>query len=284
MYKVLEKKILSEGLYEMKISAPDFAKKAEPGHFLIIMAKENGERIPLTVADSDPEKGTVTIVFAAIGVSTEEIGELEVGDDVFDFTGPLGTPSEIENYGTVVMIGGGVGIAPVYPIAKALKKAGNRVISIIGARNRDLLMWEAEMLEASDELHIATDDGSKGRKGFVTDILKELMEKEKIDRVWAIGPVPMMRAVSNLTRDKIKTIVSMNPIMVDGTGMCGACRVSVGDEVKFACVDGPEFDGHLVDFDLAVSRLAYYKDEEKTALEIKHHGGNTGGGCGCQSK
>ncbi len=284
MYKVLEKKILAEGLYEMKISAPDFAKKAKAGHFLIIRVSEKGERIPLTVADFDPDAGTVTIVFAAIGVSTERIAELEVGDEVLDFTGPLGEPSEIDNFGTVVMVGGGVGIAPIYPIAKALKKAGNKVISIIGARNKDLLMWENEMGKVSDQLHMATDDGSKGRKGFVTDILKELMEKEKIDRVWAIGPVPMMRAVSNLTRDKIKTMVSMNPIMVDGTGMCGACRVSVGEEVKFACVDGPEFDGHLVDFDLAVRRLAYYKDEEKSALEIKHHGDNHGGGCNCQNK
>lgn len=284
MYKVLEKKILSEGLYEMKISAPDFAKKAKAGHFLIIRVSEKGERIPLTVANFDPEKGTVTIVFATIGVSTERISELEVGDEVLDFTGPLGTPSEIGNFGTVVMVGGGVGIAPIYPIAKALKDAGNKVISIIGARNEGLLMWEDEMREVSDELYMATDDGSKGRKGYVTDILKDLMEKEKIDRVWAIGPVPMMKAVSNLTRGKIKTTVSMNPIMVDGTGMCGACRVSVGDEVKFACVDGPEFDGHLVDFDLAVRRLAYYKDEEKSALEIKHHGDLHGGGCNCQKK
>ena len=284
MYKVLEKKVLAEGLYEMKISAPDFARKAKAGHFLIIKVAEKGERIPLTVADFDPEEGTVTIVFAAIGVSTEKIAELEVGDEVMDFTGPLGEPSEVENFGTVVMVGGGVGIAPVYPIAKALKNAGNRIISIIGARNEELLMWEDRMGEVSDELHIATDDGSKGRKGFVTDILKELMEKEDIARVWAIGPVPMMKAVSNLTRDKIKTIVSMNPIMVDGTGMCGACRVSVGNETKFACVDGPEFDGHLVDFDLAVRRLAYYKDEEKTALEIKHHGHSHGGGCSCQNK
>lgn len=284
MYKVLEKKELAKGLYEMKMSAPEFAKKAKAGHFLIIKVSEKGERIPLTVADFNAEEGTVTIVFAAIGVSTEKIAELNIGDEVMDFTGPLGEKSEIENFGTVVMVGGGVGIAPVYPIARALKEAGNRVISVIGARNSELLMWEDKMAEISDELYIATDDGSKGRKGFVTDILAELMEKEKIDRVWAIGPVPMMKAVSNLTRDKIKTIVSMNPIMVDGTGMCGACRVSVGGETKFACIEGPEFDGHLVDFDLAMRRLAYYKDEEKTALEISHHGHQHGGGCKCQNK
>ena len=282
MYKVVEKKVLAENLYEMVISAPDFARKARAGHFLIIKVTEKGERIPLTVADFDSQAGTVTIVFSAIGVSTQKIAELEVGDEVMDFTGPLGEESEIENFGTVVMVGGGVGIAPVYPIAKALKAAGNRVIGIIGARNAELLMWEDRMNEVCEQLYVATDDGSRGRKGFVTDVLAELMEKEEINRVWAIGPVPMMKAVSNLTRDKIKTIVSMNPIMVDGTGMCGACRVSVGGETKFACVDGPEFDGHLVDFDLAVRRLAYYKDEEKTALEIRHHG--HGGGCGCQSK
>ena len=284
MYKVLEKKVLADNLYEMTISAPDFARKAKAGHFLIIKVTEKGERIPLTVADFDREKGTVTIVFTAIGVSTANIARLEPGDQVMDFTGPLGEESEIENFGTIVMVGGGVGIAPVYPIAKALKEAGNRVISILGARTADLVMWQDRMAGVSDELHIATDDGSLGKKGFVTDVLAELMDKETIDRVWAIGPVPMMKAVSNLTRDKIKTTVSMNPIMVDGTGMCGACRISVGGETKFACVDGPEFDGHLVDFDLAVRRLAYYKNEEQTALEIMHHGKHEGGGCGCQSK
>ncbi len=283
MYKVLEKKVLCEGLYEMKIEAPDFAKKAQPGHFLIIKVSEEGERIPLTVADFDAEEGSVTIVFAPIGVSTEKIAQLEVGDYVDDFTGPLGEASVIENYGTVVMIGGGVGIAPIYPVARALKAAGNKVISIIGARNEKLLMWEDKMDEISDEFYIATDDGSKGQKGFVTDILGQVMEKEEINRVWAIGPVPMMRAVSNLTRDKVKTIVSMNPVMVDGTGMCGACRVSVGNETKFACVDGPEFDGHLIDFDLAARRLAYYKNEEKAALEHRHqHHHDHGGGCKCQ--
>lgn len=282
MYKVLEKKVICEGLIEIKIEAPDFAKKAQPGHFLIIKVSDEGERIPLTVADYDAEEGWVTIVFATIGVSTEKIAELEVGDYVQDFTGPLGEPSVIENYGTVVMVGGGVGIAPIYPVARSLKAAGNKVISIIGARNEGLLMWEDKMDQVSHEFYIATDDGSKGQKGFVTDILAQLMEKEDIARVWAIGPVPMMKAVSNLTRDKIKTIVSMNPIMVDGTGMCGACRVSVGNETKFACVDGPEFDGHLIDFDLAARRLAYYKDEEKAALDLRHDHHGHGGGCNCQ--
>lgn len=196
-----------------------------------------------------------------------------------DLVGPLGEPTEVENYGTVVCIGGGVGIAPIYPIARALKKAGNKVISIIGARNKDLLFWEEKMQAVSDELLIATDDGSLGQKGFVTDILKKLMEENKIDKVWAIGPMIMMKAVSQVTKPaQIKTIVSLNPIMVDGTGMCGACRVQIGNETKFACVDGPEFDGHLVDFDLAMRRLAYYKDEEKRALA---QGECQGGGCGC---
>jgi len=208
------------------------------------------------------------------------MGQLKKGDSILDLVGPLGVATEIENYGTIVCVGGGVGIAPIYPIAKALKKAGNKVISIIGARSKELLFWEEKMAEVSDELLIATDDGSAGRKGFVTDVLKEVMAANKLERVWAIGPMIMMRAVAEVTRpEKIKTIVSLNPIMVDGTGMCGACRVSVGKETKFACVDGPEFDAHQVDFDLAMRRAAYYKEEEKRALEQDTC--QNGGGCKC---
>ena len=203
---------------------------------------------------------------------------LRQGDSILDLVGPLGEPTELGNYGTIVCIGGGVGIAPIYPIARALKEAGNKVISIIGARCENLLFWQDKMAAVSDEIYVTTDDGSVGEKGFVTDVLKRIMTEEEIQHVWAIGPMVMMRAVAEVTRPvSIKTTVSLNPIMVDGTGMCGACRVLVGTETKFACVDGPEFDGHLVDFELAIRRLAYYKDEEKRALAQE----NCGGGCGC---
>ena len=279
MYRVLRKEPLGSSLYLFEVEAPRIAKKAESGQFIIIRQCENSERIPLTIADYSREKGIITIIFQAVGHSTRKLAECEAGDTLTDVVGPLGVPSEIENYGTVVCIGGGVGIAPVYPIARDLKKAGNKVISIIGARSSELLFWREKMAEASDILHITTDDGSEGRKGFVSDVLKEILEQEKVERVWAIGPMIMMKVTANTTRPfGVKTIVSLNPIMVDGTGMCGACRVAVGNETKFACVDGPEFDAHAVDFDLAMKRAAFFKEKEQEAIAF----GQSGGGCGCK--
>lgn len=271
MYEILEKRDLSADVKLFSVLAPKIAKKAQPGQFVMVRAHERGERIPLTIADFDREKGTVTIIFQELGKSTRELGALGKGDGVENFSGPLGCASEIEKYGTVVCIGGGVGIAPLYPIARALKNAGNEVISIIGARNRGALILENEMLLASSRLHVTTDDGSAGRKGFVSDVLKELIASgKKIDAVWAIGPVIMMKVVAEVTRPyRIKTTVSLNPIMVDGTGMCGGCRVTVGGQNKFACVDGPEFDGHAVDFDNLMIRNKRFTKQEKLAAE-KH--------------
>lgn len=270
MYEILEKKVLSETVKLMKIKAPLVAKKALAGQFIIFRIDEKGERIPLTIADYDGKKGTVTVIFMEVGKTTRQLGTLNVGDYILNFVGPLGNPSEIEKYGTVVCIGGGVGIAPLYPIVKELKKVGNYVISILGARNEKLLMLEKEVEEFSDELHIATDDGSKGHKGFVSDVLQKLIDdKKKIDVVWAIGPVIMMKVVANLTKNyNIKTLVSLNPIMVDGTGMCGGCRVTVGGETKFACVDGPEFDGHLVDFGNLMLRNRRFICQEEESCKL----------------
>ncbi|NLC38750.1 MAG: sulfide/dihydroorotate dehydrogenase-like FAD/NAD-binding protein [Clostridia bacterium] len=278
MYEICRKKILAPGIKLMDIKAPDIARKVQAGQFIILRINEHGERIPLTVADYDRENGLITIIFQEVGYSTQELGKMKEGQFLLDFVGPLGQATEIRNYGTVVCVGGGVGIAPIYPIARALKKAGNKLISIIGARSKDLLILEEEMKAVSDELLIATDDGSYGHHGFVTDLLKQVMERGDIQRIWGIGPLMMMRAVAETTRaSKIPTLVSMNPIMVDGTGMCGACRLRVGDETKFACVDGPEFDGHLIDWELAIRRSTMYQEEEKIALEK----GKRGGGCGC---
>jgi ferredoxin--NADP+ reductase len=267
MYEIVEKKVLSETVKLMKIKAPLVAKKAQAGQFVILRIDEKGERIPLTIADFDRKKGTITIIFMEVGKTTKQLGTLKVGDSLENFAGPLGMPSEIERYGTVVCIGGGVGIAPLYPIVKALKETGNHVVSILGARNEKLLLLEDEIESFSDEFYIATDDGSKGHKGFVSDVLqKQIDEKGKIDMVMAIGPVIMMKVVADLTKKyDIKTLVSLNPIMVDGTGMCGGCRVSVGGETKFACVDGPEFDGHKVDFEnLMLRNRRFIKEEEKS--------------------
>ena len=265
MYQILEKKTLSETVKLMEIKAPLVAKKAQAGQFIILRIDENGERIPLTIADYDRKEGTITIIFMEVGKTTVQLGKLKKGDKILNFAGPLGQPSEIENFGTVVCVGGGVGIAPLYPIVRALKQAGNHVISILGARNEKLLLLEDEIKEFSDEFFIATDDGSKGHKGFVSDVLqKQIDEREKINLVVAVGPVIMMKVVADLTKKyDIKTTVSLNPIMVDGTGMCGGCRVSVGGETKFACVDGPEFDGHLVDFkNLMIRNKRFVKEEE----------------------
>ena len=271
MYEILEKEILSENVKLMKIKAPHVANKAQAGQFIILRIDEKGERIPLTIADFDRKKGTITIIFMEVGKTTKQLGALNVGDFLLNFVGPLGQATEIKKYGTVVCIGGGVGIAPLYPIVKELKKAGNYVISILGARNEKLLMLEKEIKEFSNELHITTDDGSKGQKGFVSNVLQKLIDdKKEISVVWAIGPVIMMKVVSDLTKKyNIKTIVSLNPIMVDGTGMCGGCRVLVGGETKFACVDGPEFDGHKVDFDNLLIRNRRFVNQEGVSLK-KH--------------
>ena len=270
MYEILEKKALSETVKLMKIEAPLVAKKAVAGQFIILRIDEKGERIPLTIADYDRKEGTITVIFMEVGKTTIQLGTMNVGDKLLNFAGPLGKASEIEKYGTVVCIGGGVGIAPLYPIVRELKQAGNHVISILGARNEKLLMLEKEVEEFSDEFYICTDDGSKGTKGFVSDVLQKLIDDgKKINIVWAIGPVIMMKVVANLTKKyDLKTIVSLNPIMVDGTGMCGGCRVSVGGETKFACVDGPEFDGHLVDFDNLMLRNQRFVCQEEDACKL----------------
>jgi len=270
MYEILEKQILSDTVKIIKINAPLVAKHAQAGQFIILRIDEKGERIPLTIADYDKGKGTITIIFMEVGKTTKQLGTLEVGDTLLNFAGPLGVASEIEKYGTVACIGGGVGIAPLYPVVRELKQAGNHVISILGARNERLLMLEKEIEEFSDELHICTDDGSKGTKGFVSNILQKIIDEgTSIDIVWAIGPVIMMKVVAELTRKyKIKTMVSLNPIMVDGTGMCGGCRVTVGGDIKFACVDGPEFDGHQVDFDNLMLRNKRFLKEEEHACKL----------------
>jgi ferredoxin/flavodoxin---NADP+ reductase len=266
MFKIVKREEMAGGTVVLnEIEAPLIANKAKPGQFVILKANEEGERIPLTMAETDPNKGTLTVIYMVVGKSTAVFKSLKEGEGYQDVIGPLGKPTHIEKVGTVVCVGGGTGIAVLHPITRALKEAGNRVIAIIGARNKDLLILEDRMKQASHELKICTDDGSYGRKGFVTEVLKEVLENEKVDQAVAIGPVPMMKFVSKMTAEyKVPTLVSLNPIMVDGTGMCGGCRVSVGGETKFACVDGPEFDGHQVDYDELMMRLqAYCEDEQK---------------------
>ena len=269
MNRISEKQDLSENVVRMVLEAPAIARKRRAGQFIILKIDEKGERIPLTIVDSDAEKGTITIIFQVVGKTTAVLARMKAGGSLTDVQGPLGNPTEIENFGRVVCIGGGVGVGVVYPLAAALKKAGNHVTSIIGARTKDLLILEEEMKKVSDRLIVATDDGSYGFHGFVSAVLQNLIDAgEKIDRVYAIGPVPMMRVLANVTKPYgIKTIVSLNPIMVDATGMCGACRVSVGGKTKFTCVDGPEFDGHEVDFTLLTNRLRMYSEQEKQTLE-----------------
>ncbi len=274
MYEITEKIELSHGVYQYKVRAPQIAKKRKAGQFIILRMNEAGERIPLTIVGSDEE--TVTIIFQEVGKSTNILGSLGVGDHILDVVGPLGMPTHIENFGTAVCIGGGIGTAPVLPIAEALKAAGNTVHSIIGARTKDLLILEKEMEAASDKLYITTDDGSYGHHGFVTQILQKFIDDGCApDFVLGVGPVPMMRAVAEVSRPhKILTMVSLNPIMVDGTGMCGACRVTIDGEIKFVCVDGPEFDGHLVDFGELINRNRSYLKEEKMAVEeLTYHEG-----------
>lgn len=269
MFKILEAGVLAPGIKRFVIDAPRIAKKHQAGQFVILRLAEHGERIPLTIESADRERGTVSLVVQAVGKTTHQLNALRAGDGILDVVGPLGKPSVIENFGTVAIVGGGVGTALAYPTTVALKRAGNRILTILGGRNRDLVILEQEMRATSDELYVTTDDGSYGEKGLVTDKLRELLAStEKIQMVLAVGPVPMMKAVAEVTREKgIHTVVSLNPIMIDGTGMCGGCRVLVGGKSQFACVDGPEFDAHDVNFDVLMQRNRMYRDAEKRALE-----------------
>ncbi len=267
-YKILYKNEVCKNQFEIRVKAPYITKNAKAGQFIILRVDKNSERIPLTIADYDREKEELTIVYMAVGYTTKKLASLNVGDEIEDIVGPLGKPTHIEKYGTVVCVAGGYGAAPCYLISKAFKDAGNKVYMIMGARNKDLIFWQDKMKNACTELIITTDDGSLGIKGFTTSVMAEIMQKEKVDYAIAVGPMPMMKAVADLTRDKgIKTEASMNPIMVDGTGMCGACRVTVGDSVKFACVDGPDFDAHQINFDEVINRCKIYKDYEKRCDE-----------------
>jgi len=272
MYKIVTKKELAPKIKLLEVHAPAIAEKAKAGQFVIVIVDEKGERIPLTIVDWNQQKGAITLIFLEVGVSTEKLGALEVNDAILNIAGPLGNPSETRNYGTVCVVGGGVGVAAAYPIARALKEAGNKVISIIGAKTSFLLILEDEMRKVSDELYISTDDGTKGQKGFVSDVLKALIQKGyTLDLAYAIGPTVMMRAVAETTRPYgIKTIASLNPVMVDGMGMCGACRVSIGGKTKFACVEGPEFDAHQVDFGELMKRQMALLNEEKLAAQHLH--------------
>ena len=269
MNNIQEKEFLSPQVFRMKIEAPEIAKKRKAGQFVILRTCESGERIPLTIADADPDEGWIELVVQIVGKTTKSLSELGPGESLCDLAGPLGRPTHIEKYGTVVMVGGGIGIAPAHPIAQAMKTAGNTVISILGGRSKELVIMEKKMRAASDEVIITTDDGSYGVKGLVTDAIQKLIDEgKKINLVIAIGPPIMMKFVSLLTKKyNIPTQVSLNTVMVDGTGMCGGCRVSVGGKSKFVCVDGPEFDGHLVDFDEMMLRLNMYKDQEKECYD-----------------
>lgn len=276
MFEITDKVQLSHTVALFRIKAPGIAVKRKAGQFVILRLNSHGERIPLTIVDSDIKEGTITIIVQEVGKTTGMLGALEKGDTILDVVGPLGKPTEIGHFGTCVCVGGGIGTAPVYPIAKALKETGNKVISIIGARSKNLLTYEKEMEKTSDEIFVTTDDGSYGHHGFVTQVLQSLIDNETgIDIVFAIGPLPMMRAVCDVTRPhRIRTIVSLNPVMVDGTGMCGACRVTIGGKNKFVCVDGPEFEGHEVDFEELIRRNRSYFKEEKMALEeLTYHEG-----------
>lgn len=272
MNKVLAKEQLSDDVFRMRIAAPLIANERKPGQFIILqLDTDYGERVPLTIADADTEEGSLTIIFQTVGSTTHRLAALEVGEAIENVLGPLGHPTHIENFGKVVCVGGGIGVAPLHPIAQGMKQAGNTVKTIIGARSKDLIILEKEMGDIADELIVCTDDGSYGRKALVTEPLKELCEEWKPDLVVAIGPPIMMKFCAETTRPyEIKTMVSLNTIMVDGTGMCGGCRVSVGGETKFVCVDGPEFDGHLVDFDNMMLRLGSYKDKEEHDHHICH--------------
>lgn len=273
MYEITSKRVLATGVVEMTIRAPRVAKAHKPGQFLMVMNREESERIPLTIADSNPETGEVTIVFLEVGFSTIELGEqFNAGDSLFAVVGPLGTPTHVEKFGTVVVMGGGLGVAPIYPICKGLKEAGNHVITIIGYRKKELMFWEEKLASASSEIVVTTDDGSYGMKGFVSTALQKLRDEGRaMDRIIAIGPPVMMRSVAEMTRPwGISTWVSLNTIMVDGTGMCGGCRVDIGGASKFVCVDGPDFDGHQVNWDEMFARMKVYTTEERAAILANH--------------
>ena len=269
MFKIVKRDEMAQGTVILdEIEAPSIARKSRPGQFVILRANETGERIPLTVALTDPEKGTITVIYMVVGKSTATFRDMQVGESFAGILGPLGNPTRIEKVGTVVCVGGGTGVAVMHPVTRALKEIGNHVICIIGARTKDLLILEEQMRAASHDLRVCTDDGSYGHHGFVTDVLKEVLESTEVDLAIAVGPVPMMKFVCKMTEEYgVKTIVSLNPLMVDGTGMCGGCRVSVGGETKFACVDGPEFDGHQVDFDELTRRQQAYVEDERRAYE-----------------
>jgi ferredoxin--NADP+ reductase len=278
VFPIVDAKLLAASVKQFKVAAPEIAKKRKPGQFVVLRIHEEGERIPLTIADADPAAGTITLIFQEVGKSTMQLGKLKTGDSILDLIGPLGRPTHIENFGTVVCIGGGIGIAPIYPIAKGMREAGNKVISIIGARTKDLLILEEEMAAVSHVLKVSTDDGSYGYHGFVSDVLQDVIDEgNPIHLVVTIGPVPMMRVVCNVTRSRnLKTVVSLNPIMVDATGMCGSCRVTVGGRTRFVCVDGPEFNGHEVNFAELVKRQRAYVDQEQQASKMFLH---PGGAC-----
>ena len=272
--KIISKEIFSNTpdnlVTSFGILAPDIAQKALPGQFVVLMVKEEGERIPLTVVAADKQKGTITIIFQEVGLTTRLLGSLNNGDSLYAIVGPLGHPTEIKNYGKVILVGGGVGIAEILPVARAFKEAGNQVTAILGARSKDLLILEKELKAASSELYVTTDDGSYGRKGFTTDLLAELLRKDKYDLVYAVGPIPMMKRVAAVTTDfQVKTIVSLNALMLDATGMCGCCRVNVAGEIKFSCVDGPEFDAGQVDWEELIKRNRLYLEQEKHICRLK---------------
>jgi len=270
MYKILRREEIAENIFLNEVKAVDIAKKAMPGQFVLVKYGEKGERIPLTISSADIEKGTITIIYMAVGKSTLVFSSLAVGDSFSDITGPLGMPTDIEKVRRVICVGGGTGIAVLYPIARGFKEKGSGVDVILGARNESLMILRNEMGSFADNLYLCTDDGTLGEKGFVTDLLRREIERDKPDVVVAIGPVPMMKAVSELTlKYDVKTLVSLNPIMIDGTGMCGCCRVSIDGKTRFACVDGPEFDGHKVDYDELIKRLTAYKDKE--SFKLKDH-------------
>ena len=272
MYEILLRDDLAPQIHLFKLNAPNVAKKAQAGQFVIIRINEQGERIPLTIADWNRDEGSVSVVFMEVGTTTHRLALLKAGDSIANFIGPLGLPTHIEKFGTVVCVAGGFAVATIFPIARAMREAGNRVISIMGARNKGLIFWEKELSSTSDQLIVTTDDGSYGRKGLVTEPLKELLEAGGVDRVIAIGPSIMMKFAAKTTEPfGVKTIVSLNPIMVDGTGMCGCCRVSVDGQTRFTCVDGPDFDGHQVDWDLLLARQKIYLDEEKSSFAEWQH-------------
>lgn len=269
MYKIIDKKRLNSQITFIRLEAPHVAANVQAGQFIVLKINEKGERIPLTIVERDIKEGTISLIFQEVGRTTMELATMGPGESIMDIIGPLGKPTHIEKIGKIICVGGGVGTAEIYPVAKAYKEAGNEIISIIGARSKELLLFTDEMKALSSEIYLTTDDGSAGRKGLVTDVLKELLNKEKYDLVYAVGPIMMMRAVADTTRSHgLHTVVSLNANMVDATGMCGTCRVKVGDKTKFACVDGPEFDAHKIDFVEFINRDRRFKDKEKESLKF----------------